>query len=96
MTPSELKYHVENAGHESHYFARRSMKFSGDTMRNYGVRSATVHTAYDAQGNYTGNHTEGVPVECWELYRKRPVKHGLQSSAYFAKETFMRVFPAKD
>ena len=35
MTPSELKYNVEETG--SHYFERSSMKFFGDTMRNYGV-----------------------------------------------------------
>lgn len=96
MTPSDLKFHVENNGHDSHFFSRSSMKFAGDTMRNYGVRSATVRTAYDADGNYCANHTEGVAVECWELYRKRPVKHGLASSVYFAKDTFRRVFPVKD
>jgi len=65
MTPSELKHHVEQTG--SHHFDRKTMKFFGDTMRNYGVRDA---------GQY------------WELYRKRPVKHGLSSSMYFDKKTF--------
>ena len=31
--------------------------------------------------------------DTWELWRKRPVKHGLSSSAYFDKKTFDRVFP---
>lgn len=29
----------------------------------------------------------------WMLYRKKPVKGGLQSSAYFDKVTFKEVFP---
>lgn len=80
MTPSELKYHVEQKG--SNFFSRDSMRFFGDTMKNYGVCSASVET-YD-----------GI-VECWELYRRRPVKHGLNSSAYFSKSDFSRVFPKR-
>ena len=30
--------------------------------------------------------------DVWELYRRKPVKHGLQGSAYFDKKTFARVF----
>ena len=80
MTPSELKYHVEQTDGGRHFFTRKTMKFFGDTMRNYGVRSATVETC------------TGEIVECWELYRRRPVMHGLQSSAYFAKSDYRRVF----
>lgn len=81
MNASELKYHVENTG--SNFFSRDSMKFFGDTMKNYGVCSVTVDT-----------YTE-TGVECWELYRRRPVKHGLNASAYFNKRTFERVFPKR-
>ena len=42
MTASELKYQVEVSGNEPHYFTRSTMKFFGDTMRNYGVRSGEV------------------------------------------------------
>jgi hypothetical protein len=73
MTPSELKARVEQ-GQDRYFFTRDTMKFFGDTMRNYSVRDL---------GNV------------WELYRKRPVKHGLQSSAYFDKQTFQRVFSVK-
>ena len=69
MTPSELKYNVETRGTETFFFTRKTMKFFGDTMRNYGVRDAG---------------------HCWELYRKHPVAHGLNSSAYFNKETFVQ------
>lgn len=68
-TASDLKYYVEHAGREPHFFTRETMKFFGDTMRNYGVRSAG---------------------DCWELYRRRPVKHGLSNSAFFDKQTFQR------
>ena len=70
MTVTELKQHVEQ-GSNSYFFSRDTMRFFGDTMRNYGVRSGA-----------------GV----WELFRRQPVKHGLQDSAYFNKYTFDRVF----
>lgn len=53
--------------------------FTPDTMRFFG----------DRMSNY-GVRDAG---EFWELYRKRPVKNGLKSSAYFDKVTFSRVFP---
>ena len=71
MTPSELKFHVEQTRSDSYYFSKDTLNFFGDTMKNYGVRSA---------GKY------------WELYRKRPVKNGLQASAYFDKKTFKQVY----
>jgi len=40
MTPSNLKYHVEQSGNEPYFFTRSTMKFFGDSMRNYGVCSA--------------------------------------------------------
>lgn len=84
MTPSELKYHVEKAGHEPHFFTRRTMKFFGDTMRNYGVRGpVTIKTA---RGD----------ARVYELYRRHAVKHGLKSSAYFDAETFERRFETKE
>ncbi len=79
MTPSVLKQHVEAAGMER-FFARGSMKFFGDTMRNYGVRSAVIQSL------------EGQ-IDVWELYRKQPVKHGNQGSTYFCKQTFRKVYP---
>lgn len=83
-TASDLKFHVEQAGESPHFFSRDSMKFFGDTMRNYGVRGPfTIPT-------YSGN------VSVYELFRRRPVKHGLHESAYFCAETFKRVFLKKD
>jgi len=40
MNASELKFQVVNANSNSHFFDRKTMRFFGDTMRNYGVRSA--------------------------------------------------------
>ena len=73
MTPSELKSHVEQY---SNFFERSTMRFFGDTMKNYGCRKVTIGER-----------------DLYELYRKRPVKHGLSESAYFDAETFTRVFP---
>ena len=84
MNASELKYQVEASREEPYFFTRKTMKFFGDTMRNYGVRSAVIST-YDE-----------TAVDCWELYRKRPVRHGLQSSAYFRKSDFSQIFQAKN
>ena len=40
MTPSELKKYTQETN--PHFFSRSTMKFFGDTMRNYGVRSNTI------------------------------------------------------
>lgn len=70
ITPSELKYLVECTG--STYFSKENMKFAGDTMSNYGVRVVAVDKA-----GWT------TPDMVYELYRKKPVKYGLQNSAFF-------------
>lgn len=81
MTPSRLRdLHLE-LHPESHFFTRRTMAFFGDTMANYAVALEPVTFA-----DYSGE-----PVTCWQLRRKRPVKHGLQSSAYFCVDTFRKV-----
>jgi hypothetical protein len=84
MKASELKYHVEQADTESYFFDRKSMKFLDDTMANYGVRSELVQSEYVEAG---------VWIEVWELYRKKAVKHGNKSSAYFAKADYRQVHP---
>lgn len=40
MTPSQLKYEIEIRGEYPHFFTRKTMKFFGDTMGNFGVRSS--------------------------------------------------------
>ena len=36
-TPSDLKYAVECAGYAPYFFTRDTMKYFGDTMKNYGI-----------------------------------------------------------
>lgn len=79
-TASDLKAAVEANGHEPHFFTRSTMRFFGDTMRNYGTRRTTVQDV------------RGQQRDVYELYRRRPVKHGLDSSSYFDASTFARVF----
>ena len=82
MTPSELKTNVE-CGCDRFFFTRDTMKFFGDTMRNYGVYAQPV-----AIETYSGD-----TVKCWELYRRHPVKHGMCDSAFFAIDDYRRILP---
>lgn len=82
-TASDLKHYVQNAGHESFFFDRGNMRFFGDTMRNYGVRQARTITT-----------NTGETAKAYELFRRRPVRHGLRESAWFCASSFRRVFPA--
>ena len=66
---SQLKAFVEQGSH-SHYFTRSSMRFFGDTMKNYGI----IHHKDTPRGHII------------ELYRKRPVKCNNSASAYFVQE----------
>ena len=90
MNPTELKCKVEQ-GKDRFFFTRETMRFFGDTMRNYGVRDGgTMPYHWDNEGN---NYSDTPrTIEVWELYRKQPVKHGLKDGAYFDKKTFRRVF----
>ena len=83
MTPSELKRLHERHQPNSFFFDRKSMRFFGDTMANYGVKSSTV-----ACKSWDGKY-----IMCWELYRRTPVKNGNQSSGFFHETTFERVHP---
>ncbi len=76
MNKTELKYRVMATG--SNFFNRKTMKFFGDKMSNYGIRETTINTWTD----------ENLPV--FELYRRHAVKHGLTKSAYFDKKDFER------
>lgn len=92
MTPSELKARIAATGKEPHFFDRKTMKFFGDTMKNFGVCRTLIWSEFDRDGNY---HPDGVKRDVWELYRKRPVKHGLSSPHFFDAETFAIVHQKK-
>ena len=46
----------------------------------------------DTMRNYGVRKAEIEGVAVWELYRKRPVRHGLKSSAFFRTTDFQQVF----
>lgn len=86
MTASELKMQHEHHVSGSHFFKRSTMKFFGDTMRNYYVPAyCPIITT-----------SSGDKIKCYELQRRHAVKDGLNSSAYFSVETFKRVLPNED
>jgi hypothetical protein len=66
MTASELKALHLSREPDSHFWDRKTMRFFGDSMANFGVRRV--------------EHADGP---AWQLYRRRPVRHGLQASHYF-------------
>jgi len=74
MNSSQLKFQHELKNQDSYFFTRKTMRFFGDTMQNYGVKD---------RGGY------------YELYRKSPVKHGLNQSAFFDKTTFKQLHNIK-
>ena len=78
MTVAELKEKLE--GLSSPFFSRNNMRHSGDTLGNYGIRSKPVSLQCLA----------GDVALVWELYRRRPVKHGLQAPAFFCTNTFQQ------
>ena len=78
MTVADLKEKVEAL--RSSFFSRSNMRFSGDTMGNYGVRPKPVSLTCFS----------GDVALVWELYRRRPVKHGLQAPAFFCTNTFQQ------
>lgn len=95
MKASELKQEVIKHGHEPFFFSPKTMRTFGDSMGNYGVRSAVIVVEYGTDGNYLGEG-KAQEVEVWELYRKRPVSGGLSGSAYFDKSVFCQRFPKRD
>ena len=80
MTSSDLKYNYEQENPNGHFFERKTLRFFGDTMKNYGVRAVRIRT------------TDGTPCNVWELYRRHPVKHGLKTSAYFLRNSYKQVW----
>lgn len=75
MTVAQLKRLYKSANPNGHYFDRKTMRFFGDTCRNYGVRKS--YMSFTDMSNNTTLHA------AWELYRIRPVNGGLKTSAYF-------------
>ena len=70
-SPSQLKAMYYDVSPDGHYFDRETMRFFGDTMANYGTRYVKVEQ-------------HGQLRTVIELYRKRPVAHGIQASGFFS------------
>jgi hypothetical protein len=85
MTASGLKYLYERNNPDGYFFDRATMRFFGDTMRNFGVRDG---------GKVKTVTLNGIEeAEVWELYRKHPVKGGWYGSIrYFRKDNGSEVF----
>jgi len=85
MTPSKLKQLYELNNPQGHFFDRKTMRFFGDTMYNFGVRDAGIVISMSKHGVEA--------VRAWELIRKRPVNGGLHGHcAYFRKDNGQQVF----
>jgi hypothetical protein len=79
MTAYGLKYLYERNNPEGCFFDRKTMRFFGDTMQNFGVRDGGKVNTLTKNGVET--------VEVWELYRKRPIKGGRYGfCGYFSKK----------
>ena len=78
MDVHDLRVAVEATG--SYFFDKETMKHFGDTLSNYRVAAKPVLVE-----TWSGEYL------CWALHRKRPVKMGLQSIAYFDCSNFQRV-----
>lgn len=83
-TASDLRFQHESAHPSSCFFTRANMRFTGDTMRNYGIRQPAEITTHS-----------GEKLLAYELVRRAPVKHGLSASAWFDAKTFRIVYPAR-
>jgi hypothetical protein len=77
-TAADLRASVEATG--SVFFTAESMRFFGDTMRNFRVSGPIEIQSYS--DTYT----------VWVLERRNPVKHGLWKDSYFDVTTFARRF----
>jgi peptide subunit release factor RF-3 len=60
MSPSELKHKHELLNPNSFFFSKSTMKFFGDTMKNYGVRSVgdyyELYRKHPVNGNLQNSH----------------------------------------
>ena len=85
MTVYELKRFYAANNPEGFFFCSKTMRFFGDTMKNFGVKDGgKIKTMTD----------NGVEeVEVWDLYRRRPVNGGMYGHcACFRKDNGQEVF----
>jgi hypothetical protein len=79
MTASDLKALYKRHNPEGLYFDRKTMRFFGDRMANFGVAEDCIKVMSKAGI---------VELPVWRLYRKRPVNGGLHGHCdYFRQDT---------
>ena len=79
-TSAELKQLYERNYPNGRFFDRKTMRFFGDTMSNFGVRDGGKVKALS-------DSCDIEEVEVWELYRRRPVKSGLHGHCCFFRKS---------
>ena len=85
MNVYNLKYLYQKQDPQGHFFDRDTLRYFGDTMRNFGVVDGGTIKAL------INGRIEEVAV--WKLYRKKPVKNGLYGHCvFFRKDTYQIVF----
>jgi hypothetical protein len=83
MNKATLRYLVTQTG--SNYFARKSMKFFGDTMANMACNSQPIEIT----------NTLGEKRQVYGIWRKSPPPMLGYKTDYFDAVTFARVFPCE-
>lgn len=77
-TASDLIYWHNELNPDSYYFSKSRMKYFGDSVTNYYVPIS------DGEAKVFKIKTlSGDVVNAYRLDRKKPVKHGYQSSSFF-------------
>ena len=90
LTKHDLKRKVESCT-SSHFFSHTTMRYFGDTMRNYNLTMQHGKgRVYKAYTHYTTG-TETPANLCYELTRTQSVNGGLCRAEYFDIFTFERV-----
>ena len=87
LNPSQLRYEVEKHNAESHFFDRKTMKFFGDTMRNFGCYRDAIRTAFSIDGEW---EPEGIDRDVYVLYRKNVKRNQNKVAGYFCCITFKK------
>lgn len=65
------------------FFSKKTMKFFGDKVTNFGLRIVTINDGSEW-------------IEVYELFRMKSVNHGNHSSFFFRTDTFERVGMVKN
>jgi hypothetical protein len=79
MNASQLKALIESSRDDSHFFSKENMRFSGDSMGNFGVAGPIPMT--------NPMDSKAPVILAWELYRRRANRKGLTGSTFWSVES---------